>query len=158
KEVSPRPWETFWTPPLVVRDEASGALAVIFLDTRFLAPWAVFVQHGQTYEQACTISFRPDVTNGAQLLPSEVQTLAQRIGATLGDGRNEGTLQSTGRRLYQLQHIWANAALRPWALTDREVYNSRAEVDAGLRAWSRGAPSFRAAYAALQADYPRAEA
>jgi hypothetical protein len=149
-------WTT-WRPPIVVRDNTTGALAVISIDTGTLPDWPVFTQTAQGFEQSCTVRFRPEVENGAELLlPEPVRLLAQRIDATLGDGRNEGTLNSTGRIRFELSQVWANVALRPWALNSSRI-SPRPVIDSGLRRWSRQAPSFGAAYDALLAQYPPAQ-
>jgi hypothetical protein len=146
-----------WQPPVVVRDATTGALSAIIRDTYFLSPWRVFTQSERGYAEACSVQFRAEAERGDELLPGPVRLLAHRVDATLGDGRNEGTLNSTGRIRFQLSHTWANVARRPWALNARFI-TPRPLVDAGLRRWSRQAPSFRAAYDILLEQYPIAQA
>jgi hypothetical protein len=82
--------------------------------------------------------------------------LAELIDETIGPGNNEGTLQPTARLRGAVQYVWGNVALRPWAVSEADVYNSREEVDAGLEAWSKGdsGPSYRRVYKEILAAYP----
>jgi hypothetical protein len=148
--------EDSWQPPAVLRN-AEEALWLISFDSYALAPWRIDLAGSNATEPACTIQFRPEGRNAFDLLPADVLLFAVQIDETLGDGRNEGTLNQTGRDRSRMQHIWANAIYRPWAVAETS-YGSRAEVDAGMRRWARQAPSFRAHYDAMTAQYPRAEA
>lgn len=76
---------------------------------------------------------------------------------SLGPGLNEGTLQPTAAIRNRVRHLWANAALRPWALTDRDRYNSKEEVNSGLEEWSKNGPSYRNVYRKIMITYPLAE-
>ncbi len=59
-------------------------------------------------------------------------------------------------RLADSQYVWGNVALRPWAVSEADVYNSQEEVDAGLEAWSKGGRSYRRIYKEILAAYPAA--
>lgn len=146
---------TAWRVPIVLRDQTSDELSLISLNFGMLAPWAVFTQAGDRYAHSCTIRFRPDVERGDLLLPTAVRLLAQRIDDTLGED-GFGTLNPIGHIRGDLSQAWANVALRPWALNS-EYVTPRPLTDESLRRWSRQAPSFRAAYEALLAQYPRAQ-
>lgn len=65
-------------------------------------------------------------------------------------------MQPTARLRGAVQYVWGNVALRPWAVSEADVYNSREEVDAGLEAWSKGdsGPSYRRVYKEILAAYP----
>jgi hypothetical protein len=104
----------------------------------------------------CTIQFRPTTKETLRLLPEAVATLAQLVDETIGPGLDEGTLQPTARLRLEAQHVWGNVALRPWAVSEADVYNSREEVDAGLEAWSTGNRSHLRVYKKLLAAYPAA--
>lgn len=141
-----------WDPPLVLRDEQAGGLWFIAPSRNHMADWTVHGVDGSATEPRCVVRFHPA---DDRLLPQPVMELAALLDATLGEGRDEGTLQPTRRlRLYADYLLW-NAALRPWAITDR-MYNTRTQVDAALRVWARQGPTFRAAHEALIAQYPTA--
>lgn len=148
--------EASWSAPIIIRDAASGTLAAISVHTGILPDWRVFTQVNGAYAQTCAVRFRPEIDDGVELLPPPVRLFAQHLDATLGDGRDEGTLHPTASIRFQLSQTWANVMQRPWALT-RPAYNSRAQVDEHLRRWSRQAPSYRAVYDELTAQYQRAE-
>jgi hypothetical protein len=74
----------------------------------------------------------------------------------LGPGTGEGTLHQSARIRTTVDKEWANAAQRPWALTSTP-YNSRAEVDAGLREWARGNGARARLLRRIRALYPGAE-
>jgi hypothetical protein len=91
------------------------------------------------------------------LLPGPALRFAGLLTEALGRGNDEGTLHPTDRITAETHNVWANAILRPWAL-ENVAYNSRAEVDAGLKQWAAVNPRRRAVHAALLRQYPRAQA
>jgi len=123
-------------PPLIMRNKLSDNLWVIDLgsSSNFLGSWDVYSPEERKLKQICSVQFRPDVKNAIELLPPPVQKLATHLLRTIGSDVNEGTLKPIARQSFAAQHTWATLALRPWALA--EPYNSREEVDAGLREWS----------------------
>jgi hypothetical protein len=142
-----------WDPPLVLRDRASDAIWFISTERHDMAAWSVHSVDAQAHQADCVVRFRPPDESGDPLLPAAVTDFAALVDATLGDGRNEGTLRPTaGRRLFTRYLYW-NAAMRPWAITDR-TYNTRTQLDAAMRRWARSQPSFRTAHDAIIAQYP----
>jgi hypothetical protein len=141
----------------VLQEKQSGQLWSIDVGQpyAFLGDWRIYVAEPVGLTWRCTVHFRPPVRTAVSLLPPPVRTLARLLDQTLGRGDNEGTLQPTARLRLAVEQTWANAALRPWALG--EPYNTRAEVDAGLPAWSRHGATYRKAYQEIQSQYPRAE-
>lgn len=71
-------------------------------------------------------------------------------------GLDEGTFQPTRGLRIDAQHVWGNVGLRPWAVSEADAYNSRAEVDAGLERWSRGGRSHLRVYKKILTAYPAA--
>lgn len=142
-----------WDPPLVLRDAASGALWFISTERNDMADWSVHTIGASGDRAACVVRFRPSDESGDRLLPAAVTEFAALVDATLGDGRNEGTLQSTARRRVFTRYVYWNAATRPWAITDT-MYNTRTQLDAAMRQWARTQPSFRSAQEAIVAQYP----
>jgi hypothetical protein len=125
-----------WNPPIILTSANSGDWIIDRGQIWEAMPdWQVHVIVRQELETPCRISFG---YSGARLggLPMEVRRFARYADEALGPGRDEGTLRPTGRIRVTVAKSWANAALRPWALTD-EPYNSRVEVDRGLAAWAR---------------------
>jgi hypothetical protein len=85
-----------------------------------------------------------------------VRELAAALDEALGPGTGEGTLHQTAAVRDEVAREWANASLRPWALTD-PPYNSRGEVDRGLAEWARGVAAREALLRRIKASYPAAE-
>ncbi|HVK55048.1 MAG TPA: hypothetical protein VM532_08475 [Burkholderiales bacterium] len=111
-----------------------------------------------TLKRSCVITFQEQETKADTLLLQPVRRLARLLDETMGPGNDEGTLQQTGRRRVQVQHVWSNAAIRPWALSEKaDTYNSRQEVDVGLETWARSGPSFLKVYKKIQTNYPIAK-
>jgi hypothetical protein len=148
-----------WRPPLVFRHKTASKLWFITVGEPYevLSDWAVYLQASQGFEQGCKIVFRSGSEGEISSLPRTVQRLVGLLNDTLGPGLNEGTLQPTATIRNQVRHIWANAALRPWALSDRDRYNSQEEVDLGLEKWSKNGPSYKNVYRKIKATYPLAE-
>ena len=148
-----------WRPPLVFQSSSEDALwfVVVGEPYQILGPWGVYRPAAGGFQQQCTIHFRPDDKSGVELLPATVHRFVMLLDETLGPGLNEGTLHPTASLRLDVEHFWGNAALRPWALSDSDAYNSRQEVDDGLRTWARGAKSFAGVYRDIQRSYPLAE-
>jgi hypothetical protein len=145
-----------WLPALMLRGARTGAIWAV--DTSgFDIPdiWSIYTAGKDGVKSRCQIVFGPKVKTVFNLLPARVHTLAVDLDGTLGTGRDEGTLQPTSRIRDEVDQAWADIALRPWAVSVKP-YHSRRNADAGLRHWSQGAPSFRALYLRIQADYPAA--
>ncbi|MCG2593459.1 hypothetical protein LZ009_11795 [Ramlibacter sp. XY19] len=131
-----------WRPPLLFRHGAGASLWLLHPGEpyAFLAPWRVWTVTPGGVQQECEIEFRPPVRAATQLLPAPVRRLAALLDAALGPGNNEGTLQPTARLRVEMEHLWANAAMRPWVVA--EPYNTREQVDAALAAWARSGRSY----------------
>jgi hypothetical protein len=147
-----------WRPPLVFSLKASRRLWFIDLGEPYtvLSPWQVYRVIDGPHDPLCTIEFQPTAPETVRLLPDAVATLAELIDETIGPGNNEGTLQPTAHLRGAVQYVWGNVALRPWAVSEADVYNSREEVDAGLEGWSKGGRSYRRVYKEILAAYPTA--
>lgn len=147
-----------WRPPLVFSTKPSRRLWFIDVGEPYtvLSSWRVYRVGAEPPDPVCTIQFRPTTPETVRLLPDAVATLAELIDQTIGPGNNEGTLQPTARLRGVVQYVWGNVALRPWAVSEADVYNSREEVDAGLEAWSKGGRSYRRVYKEILAAYPAA--
>lgn len=146
-----------WRPPLVF--QLPDGNRKWFIDVaqpyEVLANWDV--HSAGTVEPVCRIMFRNAEENPDKPLPAAVRTLAARLNETLGPGHDEGTLQPTARQRLHAQHVLANAAYRPWALSDDDAYNSRSEVDAGLEDWARATRARRRLRGDILKIYPKAE-
>jgi hypothetical protein len=147
-----------WRPPMILRDRNSGELWVILVGAPFdvLKEWNVLTQGEDGFATKCSVSFAPNGAAPMRLLPPELRILARLADQALGPGTDEGTLQPTARTRIEVEHAWANVALRPWALP--QPYNTREEVEAGLAEWSLKARSFSSLRSRLQAQYPLAQA
>lgn len=146
-----------WRPPIVFSDNHNAHMWAIDVGGPFssLGSWQIHSLDATGYSP-CTVRFHPPVANTVLLLPAAVRTLASLLDRTLGPGQNEGTLHPTAIIRNLTQATWANVALRPQALTKRP-YNTRAEVDAHLRAWSMENPRHQRIYEDLKRQYPLAE-
>ncbi len=141
-----------WMPPLILSDNRNGAIWAV--DTRY-ENWVVYATGPDGVAERCRIVFGPRVKATFDLLPAPLRALAVDLDGTMGDGRDEGTLQPTATLRDEAGHAWENAVLRPWAVTTKP-YNTRRDVDAGLRHWSHGSADFRTLYRRIQAEYPAA--
>jgi hypothetical protein len=144
-------------PPLIFRDKNSGRPWIIDVGQEYeiLGDWRVYGVEPEGAKLQCTVQFRPNIQKAADLLPQAVRDLASTLDTTIGPGRNEGTLQPTVSLRLRVNLTWANTALRPWALF--EPYNTRKEVDAGLKDWSHNGPKYVKIYKEIQRQYPLAE-
>ena len=145
-----------WMPPVMLRDRRSGEVWAVTTET-YGTPglWTVYSAARDGVKRRCTILFGPRVKTAADLLPAPLRALAADLDGTMGDGRNEGTLEPTATLRGFVAQGWVDAVLRPWAVTTKP-YNTRRDADLGLRRWSYGSPGFRALYRRIQADYPAA--
>lgn len=146
-----------WRPPLVFHHNQHKAIWFIDVGQPFqiLSDWHVY--SSKEKHAICTIAFRPPGKDPAGLLPRSVTKLARKLDEALGPGHDEGTLQPTASTRLNVAHVLANAALRPWALTDGDAYNTRGEIDAGLEDWAMVNKSRRRLYNEIQKEYPLAE-
>ncbi|MGC5801919.1 hypothetical protein SNK19_16945 [Ralstonia pseudosolanacearum] len=146
-----------WRAPLVFQKKHALSLWVVYVGEPydFSPNWRIYLPRNGQLQKTCEIQFRPDVKHATSLLPAPAQKLAIMLDQSIGSGADEGTLQPTARIRINVAQAWANAALRPWALTD--PYNTRQEVDAGLTAWSQQGVPYAAAYRHILRQYPLAE-
>jgi hypothetical protein len=146
-----------WRLPFIFRKDGDSALWLMYIAEpgSFSGNWKVYVPVVGVPRLACEIQFRPQVKQAVQLLPQPVQKLAALLERTLGKGKEESFWQPTTRVRASVQQAWANAALRPWVADN--PYNTRAEVDENLLAWSQQDKTNRKLYAAIQAQYAPAE-
>lgn len=147
-----------WRPPVIFEGLSKE---IWFIDVgqpyQIMPDWTVYKVESDGFRQSCTITFRPKGESGIELMPKAVQKFARLVDRSVGDGIDEGTLQLTAQSKLRTQHRWANAALRPWALSEKRIYNSTEEVEAGLLEWSKAAPSFHRLYKDILIAYPVAE-
>src|ERR1700738_185741 len=147
-----------WQQPWLVRDPQTNQIVAI--DTQhpadFLARWTVYAAVKGTAVPACRIAFGPGAKDATQLLPTgPLRQLAGLLDAILGiPSQSEGTFNATGRNRVAAANGWMNLALRPWAMP--APYNTAAEVQAGLKRWSKGHAAYRAEYRRFQALHPKA--
>lgn len=146
-----------WRPPLVFHEKTSGTIWFIDVGEPYqvLADWNVFVAEPAGSVRRCSVQFRPSGGKAIALLPKPVQRYAGLLDQTVGSGDDEGTLHPTARIRLEVEHTWANTALRPWVTASH--YNSREEVEAGLKGWSLQGASYRKIYQEIQRQYPVAE-
>lgn len=145
-------------PPVMLRDRKTHSVWALVTGAAYqvLGDWSVYAERGNAAKKICTIRFSPPVKTAFALLPKSARVLALELDGILGDGGGEGTLHPTATLRYDIQAAWANAVLRPWALT-QEPYNTRHDVDAGLERWSQRASNFQELYKRIKAQYPRAQ-
>jgi hypothetical protein len=151
------PIDGAWRTPLVFQRNNTENLWIVYVGEPydFSPNWIVYLPVAGQLQEACKVQFRPNVKYATSLLPSSVQRLATLLDQSIGKGENEGTLQPTAQRRIDVDQVWANAALRPWAMGT--PYNSRKEVDAGLLAQAKNGKSYQAAYVEIKAGYKIAE-
>jgi hypothetical protein len=149
--------EDSWQAPLVFQGGQPNESWFIDVGRyTVLGDWRVFSSKGN--DVICTIGFFPRGENPSRLLPPPVMALANKLDEVLGaDGEYAGTLQSVARVRGHSWDVLANAALRPWALTDSDGFNPRSEVDAGLKGWAEVNNSRRRLLGEIVKAYPLAE-
>jgi hypothetical protein len=127
-----------WRPPLVFLHRPSQKKWFLEVGAPYevLPNWLVYKETEGMYSHGCTIRFLPEGASAISLLPEAVRNLARLLDETIGPGKDEGTLQPTARLRLHVQNVWANAAVRPWALSESVTYNSTQEAQAGLFRWS----------------------
>lgn len=148
-----------WRPPLVMQ-RMDGSLWVTEMSEPYIhfVEWSIYTSPTEgNMDAQCKIQFGPKGMEAVSLLPRSVQKFAALLDATLGTGENEGTLRPTSRIRVNVLHTWANAALRPWALSPDLPYNSRKEVDQHLLKWARPVKSFYKLYQDIYTLYPTAQ-
>lgn len=146
-----------WRPPLVFKDNQSQQLWVIDVGSMpgLLPTWYIHALQADGIKQQCVIQFRPALKHAVDLLPTPVRKLNQLLDQAIGPGNDEGTLQPTARLRIKIEHTWANAALRPWSL--EAPYNSRADIDEGLKNWSHVSQAHLKLHQSILNQYPLAE-
>lgn len=149
--------ERRWNPPIVILDTPDSYWIIDRGEPyEVMADWQVQVITGNGLASPCRISFGNSDRQGLAAMPPAVRTLAAALDETLGPGENEGTLRPTARIRQTVEKEWANAALRPWALT-ATPYNTRSEVEHGLSEWAKGNRQRTALLKRIKATYPSAE-
>jgi len=142
-----------WRPPLVFQHP--GQTTKWFIDVgqpfNVFSDWRVFSSNNT--HALCTITFKPQGINAEDRLPRSMKKLIHKLDEALGPK----TLWPAARTKLDAQYILANAALRPWALIDRDAYNTRSEVDAGLEDWAKANRSHALLYREITSEYPAAE-
>lgn len=160
------PFSGGWRAPFVFRNggggnggstPGDGSLWLMYIAEPggFSGNWKVYLHDAAQPRLACEIQFRPQVGQAVQLLPPAVRHLAALLDRTLGTGKGESFWQPTARVRASVQQAWSNAVLRPWVA--ETPYNTRAEVDENLLAWSRQDKASGKIYAAILAHYGPAE-
>lgn len=122
-----------------------------------LRDWDVYGPTATGYQKQCTISFTEVPDQPHQPLPAPVHQLIALLDQTLGYPTNEGTLQPTARNRLNARHFWANAALRPWAISQGDRYNSQLQVEVGLQSWSQLNAENLKIYQQIQLVLPEAQ-
>ena len=124
-----------WIPPLILKNQMTDEIWAIDVGSpyNYLSNWTIYEIYSEGIRKSCTIKFHPNSKSVIDLLPKAVQTLAVILDQTLVNGHNEGTLQLTARKRIAANHIWANIALRPWALPKAKSINGLQYLDADLK-------------------------
>lgn len=126
-----------WRPPLVFRQPDEG---LWFIDVGqpfdILADWRVYTPDAT--QPICTITFADASGELVEGLPEEVRKLADWLDQALGEEGQQGTLRPVARLRLHAQRVLANVTHRPWAVSEKDAYNTRQQVVAGLETWARG--------------------
>ncbi len=121
----------------------------------YLAPWQVLTVGADGLKARCTIEFHAPGKPLLEALPAPVRQLVQQLDATMGSGKNEGTLQPTARLRRDAKYAWINIALRPWV--SASPHNTRATVDRELALWGKRGPANQRAEAQIRKQLVVAE-
>jgi hypothetical protein len=147
-----------WNPPVALQVARSHDYWLIDRGEPYevMADWTVYLPAKNGMITPCRISFSYSPREGVSGKLPAVRKLAAALDEVLGPGTGEGTLHQTAAIRDEVAREWANASLRPWALTD-PPYNSRAEVERGLAEWAKGNTARAALQRRIMAIYPAAE-
>lgn len=147
-----------WNPPIILTSRAPTGYWVIDRGEPYkvMPDWRVFAVGRTGLRPICRIAFGAAARAGLTAMPTAVRRLAADLDEALGPGTGEGTLQQTAAIRNSIAYAWANAAVRPWALT-AEPYNSRSEVNAGLAEWAKDSRARTALLKRVASDYPAAK-
>jgi hypothetical protein len=122
----------------------------------FLPNWTVYTTSHHRYQETCKIRFRPQGKDASHLLPPPAQllaTLLERVVAPINlvrSGSPPDVFYSV------IGQTWANAALRPWAVTHRPLV-ARRHSEKNLKKWMVSDRATRKAYLAARVQLPLAE-
>jgi hypothetical protein len=146
-----------WNPPTVLTNGTDGSYWIIDRGEPYEAmpDWRVFVPTRAAAHSPCRISFGKNGERGLAHMPAAVRRLAAELDEALGPGTDEGTLQPTAAIRVTVARAWANAAVRPWALT-AEPYNSRVKVERSLAEWAKASRVRAGLLSRIKHDYPAA--
>lgn len=136
----------------------------------FLPDWKIYASYEtqkQYYIPICKIRFRPaNIRDAKSLFPSgKIRELALLLDVIISDYGNSEEFSKISRKLRshlgqtlknQIDHYWANLALRPQAIASLEPYNTTAEVVYELKKWSNKNTSNFRKFKKLKALYPLA--
>ena len=147
-----------WNPPIILSNRAPAGYWVVDRGEPYevMPDWRVLAVAHSGLQPICRVAFGAAARAGLAALPTAVRKLAADLDEALGPGTDEGTLHQTATIRNMVAQAWANAAVRPWALT-AEPYNSRHQVNAGLAHWASGNRGRTALLRRVSSNYPRAE-
>ena len=150
-------FETHICAPIIFQQISSKEIWAINVGKyyKLLNNWEIYATGSKEKTPCCAVRFSSNVEPAKNALPQQVQLLATLLDDTLGDGREDGSMQQTGHLRAATNITWENVALRPWAVNN--AYNSREEVDSGLSAWATKSKKYLALYKKIQEQYPIAE-
>lgn len=149
-----------WLEPLIFRHKISEKIWILDLnstldyDVSKPLSWNVYTPIGDKLEKICSIDFPQLNAKEYDDLQSLIK-FSSLLMETYGDGSDEGTLQPTARIRRSAKRQLYNALFRPWSLQD--PYNSKLEVDEGLKMWAQQDDLTKALYQKIQHQYALAQ-
>jgi hypothetical protein len=145
--------------PLILKDKNMEEFWLINTSPPyiFLGPWEVFAIKDDQAIKICNIEFHPKAEKPKQLMSAEVVKLTQLLKIALGRDSNPGSWNPFANIKLKAKHGIANMAMRPWALRQMRLYNSRTETDKGLKKWSRESRYNHEIYQKILKQYKKAE-
>jgi len=142
--------------PVIFQSEGTGELWAIDSGSVFgtLPPWKVYFQESGRYRMGCQIQFQS--ATGARV-PRHIKRLENLLLRSVGPGRGHAEFGSF-HHVFEAdrERIWTNAILRPWSIPQQQ-FNTRAQVDAGLKQWARGGQARGALLQEILSQLPLAE-
>lgn len=153
-----------WRPPFVFWSKITHRPWFIVVGGTYElgGAWWIYLDDEDTSKASCVVHFWPSLgSNSAPLaLPEKVKYLKKLLDETMGHdstGPLSGTMHPIAALTMESAHVWLNVAYRPWALSDKDAYNSRERADAGLLDWSHNGPAYEKLYFRIQRAYPLAQ-
>jgi hypothetical protein len=146
-------------PPFMLKTKDTGRIWGLFVSAAVpFQEWTVFSHSGRGSVENCKIIFGPAVKKSfVEVLPEDVGKLAGSLDRLLRKGKTGGSSKSPDDVPEEVQWMWANVAMRPWAVQSKPPKNTREHLDWDFLAWLETRKAYAGIYHDIIYQYPKAE-